>query len=270
VKSPASAEYIEEATQIGDLAGGKGIALKVMGCCAVKIHCRKWRQFHENVLKRHVTDIDFMALSKDRERIHDLLCEIGYEQVRLMMPQHDRLIFEKDSFHIDVFLDQLSMCHVIDFRNRIGADSPTISLADILLEKLQIVRINEKDVKDLIVLLREHEVGEGDNETINATYVSRLLAVDWGFSYTATTNLTLMKDQFIETYCRGIMQEDDIIDIRNKVTMLLDSIEREPKSIGWKMRARTGPKKKWYQDVEEVKNASGFQDELARMLREQD
>ena len=32
-------------------------------------------------------------------------------------------------------------------------------------------------------------------------------------------------------------------------------IEKEPKSVGWKLRARVGTKKQWYNDVEEVERA---------------
>ena len=32
-------------------------------------------------------------------------------------------------------------------------------------------------------------------------------------------------------------------------------IEKEPKSLGWKLRAKVGTKKQWYNDVEEVERA---------------
>ena len=80
---------------------------------------------------------------------------------------------------VDVFFDRLDMNHIIDFKNRLELDFPTISLADLLLEKMQIVQINEKDIKDTIILLREHPVEDPDKETINANYVASLLAEDW-------------------------------------------------------------------------------------------
>ena len=42
------------------------------------------------------------------------------------------------------------------------------------------------------------------------------------------------------------------MDIKTKIDKILDAIEREPKSMGWKMRAKVGTKKKWYTEVEEV------------------
>jgi len=82
------------------------------------------------------------------------------------------------------------------FLKRLEIDYPTISLADLLLEKMQIVKLNEKDILDTIVMLREHDVGEGDKETINSDRVSGLLSDDWGFYYTVTTNLGKIKSAF--------------------------------------------------------------------------
>ena len=65
----------------------------------------------------------------------------------------------------------------------------TISLADLFLEKVQIVKMGEKDAKDIAILLLEHELGDQDKGSINAEYISKLMADDWGFYYTTITNL---------------------------------------------------------------------------------
>jgi hypothetical protein len=140
------------------------------------------------------------------------------------------------------------MCHTIDWRKRLEVDSPTIPLADIVLEKLQIVEINPKDIKDLILLFLEHDVGAVDKEIINGEYISGLLSKDWGFYYTSTMNLnktlSLMK-QYIQ-----LPEEEEKI-VRERVQKLIDMIEKQPKSMGWKMRSRVGTKQKWYMEVEE-------------------
>jgi len=140
------------------------------------------------------------------------------------------------------------MCHIIDFRKRLDLDYPTIPLTELLLEKMQIVQINEKDIKDSIVLLREHPIGAGDNETLNVSYVAKLLSQDWGFYYTATTNLAKTRS-FVEKYDR--LQSGDVSDVQKKIDELQAAIDSEPKSVSWKMRAQIGPSKKWYRDVQE-------------------
>ena len=73
--------------------------------------------------------------------------------------------------HTDIFFDKLSFCHEIAWKNRLEDDNPTIPLAEMLLEKMQIVKINEKDIIDTIMLLLEHPLGDRDQETINITRI---------------------------------------------------------------------------------------------------
>jgi len=58
-----------------------------------------------------------------------------------------------------------------------------------LLEKMQIVRINEKDIIDTVMLLLEHPLGDEDHETIHVGRISKLCAKDWGLWRTLTMNL---------------------------------------------------------------------------------
>ena len=90
---------------------------------------------------------------------------------------------------IDVFLGKLEMCHVIDYSDRLDIDSPTVPLAELLLQKLQIAQTNEKDIQDTLILLREHEIGSTDKDEVNADYVAQVLSNEWGFNYTVSLNL---------------------------------------------------------------------------------
>ncbi len=40
----------------------------------------------------------------------------------------------------------------------------------------------------------EHDVGDADGELVNAGYIKRLLAQDWGFYHTVTTNLDRVEE----------------------------------------------------------------------------
>jgi hypothetical protein len=150
---------------------------------------------------------------------------------------------------VDVFFDRLAMNHIVDFRDRLELDSPTIAPADLLLEKLQIVHLTEKDIKDTLVLLREHPVGTNENETVNGAYVAKILADDWGFWYTVTTNLQKVRGYVDESH---LLTEDDKAIVSKRLDELKAAIEAEPKSTKRKMRSRIGPKKKWYNEVETV------------------
>jgi len=143
------------------------------------------------------------------------------------------------------------MNHNIPFTNRLELEPFTISLADMLLEKMQIVHINEKDIIDTIMLLREHEIGyENAAETIDARYIVGLLSKDWGFYYTFTTTLAKVREK---TAATKELSEDDRADVNRKIQKLADILEKEPKTFAWKMRAKIGTKNKWYKDVEEIR-----------------
>ena len=78
--------------------------------------------------------------------------------------------------HVDLFYERFEMCHRIPIMDRVQLEIRTIPLAELLLTKLQIVEINEKDQRDVCALLHEHPVGESDVETINAGEIARLCA----------------------------------------------------------------------------------------------
>jgi len=117
---------------------------------------------------------------------------------------------------------------------------------------MQIVRINEKDIKDTLALLLEHEMGKSDKETIDVELITKTLSEDWGFYYTVTTNLGKVRT-FMDTYK---LTEEDRAVINKKLDTLISAIENQPKSLRWKLRAKVGTKQKWYNEVEEVERAT--------------
>ncbi len=244
-------DFIGEAIRLVDEAEKKGIKLRIMGAIAVRIHCPNFSHLLSQ-LKREITDIDFMSYSKERRKITKFLEKSGYKLNKAIATVHGRYIFEHNSgkLKVDVFFDKLEMCHTINFADRLEVDYPTIPLADLLLEKMQIIQLNEKDIKDTVVLLREHKVGDSEKECINAGYIAKLLSRDWGFYYTVTTNLKWIKEKFIPRY--GVLGEEGKKDVTSKIDALTDRVEKHEKSISWKLRAKIGNKKKWYRDVEEA------------------
>ena len=245
-------DFVQEALRIIGEADKRGIRLRLLGATAVKLHSPKFAYLYED-MQRALTDLDLISYSRFRPLLKDFLKSLGYtaDDRFIALHGHKRQIYydETNKRTVDIFIDKLAFCHIIDFAGRLELDNPTITLADIILEKMQIVQINEKDIKDTIIMLREHEVGEIEKETVNAKYIAKRLSDDWGFYYTATTNLKKVKD-FLPEF--KALNENDRSDVSSKIDRLLAYIENEPKSFGWKMRARVGPSKKWYTEVEEI------------------
>jgi hypothetical protein len=163
-----------------------------------------------------------------------------------------------NGIHIDVFLDELSFCHKIPFKGRLEVDSPTLPLAELTLEKTQIITLNPKDIKDMLILLAAHPVGDNDKETINGKHIASLLSKDWGLYYTTTLSLEKIR-KGVETYGQSF-SEQDVANIRARIDQLSKMIEEAPKSLSWKARAAVGPKVKWYNDVDDVERAEHLAD----------
>jgi hypothetical protein len=248
-------DFLTERTRIlqaMELSENRFLSLRMIGALAFRTHCPVHGAIQE-ALQRAFTDIDFVAYSDHFKHILRFLTDLGYRENKMVtrLFGEGRLIFEDpySSLHLDVFLDKLDFCHVIPLKGRLEADFPTMPLAELLLEKMQIVRINEKDVIDTIMLLREHTIGDSDDETIHAGVISKLLGGDWGFWRTVTGNLTTVLET-METYPQ--LAEADRQVVRERIAALRARIDAEPKSQRWKMRATVGDRVKWYKDVEEM------------------
>jgi hypothetical protein len=247
--------FLAEAKRIVSEAEKRGLIFRIMGAVAIMLHCSRHGALLQG-LERIPTDIDFVGYLKQRDEVDEMFRELQFESRFRDFAYGDRRILAHPSgkITVDIFFDELRMCHKVNFRDRLELDSPTITLADLFLEKMQIVKINEKDVKDSIVLLREHEIGETENETINAKYIARTLAKDWGYYYTVTTNLKRMRDEHVERF--NLLNQEDIQDVKSKISQLVEVIDDEPKSTGWRLRARVGTRRPWYEEVEEVCRSS--------------
>jgi hypothetical protein len=119
-----------------------------------------------------------------------------------------------------------------------------VPLAELLLTKLQIVELNEKDLVDVVVLLHEHEIAE-DDSGVNGARVATLCAADWGLWRTITANLDAVRSH-LDRY------DVDAERVADRVGRLQERIEREQKSRGWRLRAKIGDRKRWYELPEEV------------------
>lgn len=252
---PSPSVFIEEALSCVKEASDEGIILRIMGGMGVYLHSQEHKQLWEKLSrlgKKVFTDIDFASYGKFRGKIFNFFKKRGYDinqrlQMYYGMKRH--IYFGGKVPIVEVFFDRLEMNHTISFNKRLEADFPTLPLSELLLQKMQIVKINEKDIKDTIVLLTAHDVGKTDKEKINLEALTQAgLLSDWGFYYTVTTNLQKVKE-----YARNstILDENNKVIINERIDKILYYIEEQPKTLSWKLRARIGNKKRWYNEVED-------------------
>jgi hypothetical protein len=228
-----------------------GIILRVIGSLAFQMHCQKFG-YLQAAMGRAYTDIDFAAYQKQTKEIRVLMAGLGYHENHevFIVSEGNRAIYEKSDIglHIDIFYEKLDFSHVINWKDRLEVDYPSIPLAEMLLEKMQIVQINEKDIIDTIMLFLEHPLGDEDKETINIRHIAALLSADWGLWRTTTMNLEKVR-QMAHSYQQLSDEHKMIID--SQVNAALVRIDQESKTLAWRLRARVGDRVKWYKDVDE-------------------
>jgi len=244
--------FESEVKRLVEAGSAARVTLRVLGSLAFQAHCPQFGYLQEK-MGRAYTDIDFAGYAREAKGVRSMLAGLGYieEQEVFVVTEGGRAIFEnpKTHMHVDVFYEKLDFCHVVPWNGRLEVDSPTIPLAEMLLEKMQIVKINEKDVIDTIMLLLEHPLGDGDQETINMQRVAGLCSSDWGLWRTVTMNLGKV-EQLAQAYSQ--LEADHKAQVASQVQTALARIEAEPKSMAWRLRSRVGDRVKWYKDVEEV------------------
>lgn len=218
---------------------------------AIRFHCPS--ATHRS-LERKYADIDFMALRKQSRDIKKFFAQLGYvPRERFNALQGDkRLIFNdiENGRRVDIFLETFEMCHKFDFKDRLTLDTPTITLADLLATKLQVVEITEREYRDIMALVRDHEVGDSDKpETINGSYLAGLCGADWGIYKTFTINLR----NILTALPKYALEPESLAIVQKRLEDIQNRIENEPKSVRWKIRARVGEKAQWYELPEQDK-----------------
>lgn len=251
--SAERAKFEAEVRRIVEAGNRAGLTLRLLGSLAFQFHCPAHGRLQAQ-LGRAYTDIDFAGYVKQAVAVRSLMAGLGYSEDRevFVVTEGGRAIFEQAAtgLHVDVFYEKLDFCHVIRWAGRLEKDSPTIPLAELLLEKMQIVKINEKDIIDTIMLLLEHPLGEHDPETINMAQVARLCAEDWGLWRTTTMNLGKVR-QMAQTYPQ--LSDGQKAHVSAQIEAALARIQAAPKPLQWTLRNRVGDRVKWYKDVDEVK-----------------
>jgi hypothetical protein len=246
-------EFVDEALNLVREAEAQGIRLRILGSIAYRLQCPNNLHLFQDT-KRVLTDVDFGAEKHQNKAIREFLTTRGYvpDEGIYMLSEGARhaYLHKNTGLNVDVFADELYFCHRIPLKGRLDLDSPTISTTDLLLEKMQIVEINLKDFKDTVVLLLEHPLShlQRGPKAIETEYLVDIMRQDWGFYYTFTTNLKRVPDHFGEFPSLGERERETV---RRHIDELLNAIETAPKTLGWKMRAKIGTRRRWYQEVSE-------------------
>src|ERR1700682_5229769 len=239
---------IDEAHRVAEAAKSKHLGIKLLGGAGIHLHSASARK---PPLKRKYGDLDYAIAKRDRKGVLELFPSLGYEaNERFNLMQGDRRLYFYDSDNsrqVDVFIDVFRMSHVIDLRGRLDHEGPCANPSDLLLSKLQIYEVNRKDLVDLVALMLDHpvEAGWGD-EVIDAGYVARVAAQDWGLYRTLQVNTTKLRDILDELAVDRAL-------VRSRLDELWRTVGAQPKPPKWKLRAQVGDRVQWYELPEETR-----------------
>ena len=265
-------EFVKEATGLVATAQSQGVYQRIMGSLAAYIHSmdkpeiistfKSLGRFGEG--KPNFTDLDLIAYSKQGRQVGQIFKQLGFKPDEMVNGFFGdrRLIFYSPTgaYHVDIFLNKLEFSHTVDFGEKPGAgrlelDSPTITLTDLVLEKLQIHEINRKDLIDLIIVFLGHTVssdGVNAREAVDGDYILKILGDDWGFWYDSVANLNKVKSFAIELMKEGKLTNEHVSTVNREIAKLVEMANSSSKTKRWEVRSKVGTKKPWYREVEEV------------------
>jgi len=243
-------ELLREAHELIDLATERGIVLRLLGGLAIRYLCPDLP-----ARTRVGQDLDFGSLSATRRELTAMLTEQGFEPDKTFnaLYGNKQLYFAHPGTErvVDVLIDKLHMCHTLEFADRLSRLPYTLDPMDLLLSKLQIVELNEKDVDDCLRLLVTFPLADSDDPGAMDTRVfCSVLGDDWGWWRTVTLNLERIEAVLADGERPAIA--GGRLDPRAQLKALARAAEEAPKSRRWKLRARIGERKRWYEVPEET------------------
>ena len=244
-------DLLKEANVLIAEATKRGVILRVFGGVAIRYHCPS---AGTPPLVRHIADIDLFGLSRQSAQIKRVFADLSYTPAETFnaLRGNKRLMFfePKTQVRRDVFLDFFELCHKFDFRNRLQVERFSIPITDLLMTKLQVVEIEERDYKDIVCILIDHDLAERDtNDVVNRKHIAEMCSNDWGIYKTFTQNLekTLryLKEADLNVAEKKLVQD--------RINALAQAIEVFPKSSRWKVRSLIGDRMSWYEEPEAPK-----------------
>ncbi|HEY4387083.1 MAG TPA: DUF6036 family nucleotidyltransferase [Ktedonobacteraceae bacterium] len=244
-------EELARVQQLITLVQEQGVVLRLIGGLAIRLRCPSARH---QALERSYSDVDFVAYKKQSRALREALATNGYTADRQFNAFNGerRLLFNDEAHnnHIDVFLDLFEMCHKLPLDQKLELHPLTLSPADLLLTKLQIVQMNLKDIQDILALLLDFqpvEASKQPGEELDVRAITHLCAQDWGWFTTVHDNLDRIAKEAAQ-----LLTEDEADLVAQRTMTIKTSMINAPKSSKWRLRALAGRRIPWYELPEEV------------------
>jgi hypothetical protein len=238
----------EQARRLIDLATERGVVLRLVGGLAIQLLTPELP-----ARTRTGQDLDFASIRSSRKGLSQLLEQQGFVADRNFNALYgDKQLYfahGETGLAVDVMVDRIHMCHTVQFSERATELPYTLSPTDLLLSKLQIVELNDKDVADILRLLVHFPLAEAA-DALDLRVISELVGDDWGWFKTISLNLDRISATLADGSPAAIAAgaHDPVAAVQTLRATLADA----PKSRRWRLRDRVGERKRWYDLPEET------------------
>jgi hypothetical protein len=242
-------ELIDEASRLLAAAENERVPMRLLGGAGVRM------LLGERIdprFRRDLEDLDFITTGKASRAVERLLEREGWQpQTRFNALHGRRRLFFEDPCggrKLDVFVERFEMCHSLPLAQRLEVQAKTLPGAELAMTKLQIVKVNAKDLLDLYALFDVLAVAEHDRDAINCARIGELTRADWGLHHTFELNLARLLDG---VRAAGF-DEPGAERVSRRIEALRHAMEDAVKTRAWRLRARIGERKRWYEEPEEA------------------
>jgi len=231
---------LQEGRRLVELGRRAGLTLRLLGGVGILAHCPAAL---DRGGIREIADLDVVVGDRQGRALGRVLEDAGYRPEARFNALHGdrRMLFHGPLGQLDVLVGTFEMCHTIRLGSRLALDQPTVTVSDLLLTKLQIVELNEKDARDALALLGEHDLRRAEGDAVNLDYLDELAATDWGLWRTVTGTLSRLRE----------LTEDGAVN--DRIDAICASLDSVPKTMRFRLRARVGERVPWYVLPDEVR-----------------
>jgi hypothetical protein len=252
-QSPIRASLEEEARRLLAAADERPLPLGLLGGMGIRLLLG---ERIEPQLRRAIGDLDFLTTRRAGHAVEALLAAHGWEPEQRFNALNGarRLLFSEPpgERRVDVFVGNFQMCHSLPLAERLRGGGEVLPAADLALTKLQIVALNAKDRGDLYALLLACEIAEDDIRdgapAIDARRIAALAGANWGLHHTLELNLARLREGLADSPLATPQREL----VERRIAELAGVLDRAPKSRAWRLRARIGDRRRWYEEPEEI------------------
>lgn len=253
-RTPFEGRLVEEGTGLVSAASELGLTVRLIGGVGIRL---RLGERYEPALLRPFRDLDVIVRQRDARALEELLAARGWDPARQFNALNGsrRLLFEDplSEAQVDVFVEAFEMCHKLPLADALDRPGPALPVTELLMTKLQIVELNAKDRNDCYAILDAAEIVAGDHGELEPGRLAELTARDWGLHHTFELNLERLRDGRAD----GLLRAERAELVRSRIDAIASAMEQEPKSRAWKLRARIGERKRWYDEPEEVDRGAG-------------